>query len=181
MTSIVSAFSGSREARSIKDILVRSGFNCIGVATTGAEVLNLTDDLVDGIVVCGYKFPDMLYSELKEYLGENFDMLLMSKRASLVELETSDIVCLEMPLKVHDLVDTLGMMVENAERRRRKKRETPRIRNSAEQEMINAAKALLMDRNNMSEAEAHKYLQKSSMASGTNMVESAQMVLRIMS
>ncbi len=180
MTSIVSAFSRSNEAKSIKDILVRSGFNCIGVATTGAEVLNLTDDLMDGIVVCGYKFPDMLYDELKGYLGDNFDMLLISKRASLVQLETTDIVCLEMPLKVHDLVDTLGMMVENAERRRRRRRETPRIRSSAEQDIINAAKALLMERNNMSEDEAHKYLQKSSMDSGTNMVESAQMVLRIM-
>ena len=46
--------------------------------------------------------------------------------------------------------------------------------------MIRQAKELLMARNNMSEAEAHRYLQKSSMDSGTNMVETAQMVLSIM-
>ena len=46
--------------------------------------------------------------------------------------------------------------------------------------MIKKAKLLLMDRNNMSEAEAHRYLQKSSMDSGTNMVETAEMVLSIM-
>ena len=37
-----------------------------------------------------------------------------------------------------------------------------------------------MDRNNMTEEEAHRYLQKSSMDSGTNMLETAQMVLTIM-
>ncbi|MFR2620283.1 MAG: ANTAR domain-containing protein [Clostridia bacterium] len=38
-----------------------------------------------------------------------------------------------------------------------------------------------MARNNMTEEEAHRYLQKSSMDSGTNMVETAEMVLSIMS
>lgn len=37
-----------------------------------------------------------------------------------------------------------------------------------------------MARNNMSEGEAHRYLQKHSMDSGTNMVETAEMVLSIM-
>ena len=122
----------------------------------------------------------MLYDELGDYLGENFDMLLVTRRASLVERTDSGILCLEMPLKVNDLVDTLEMMVENCERRRRKRRERPRARSSEEQEIINGAKLLLMQRNDMSEEEAHRYLQKISMDSGTNMVESAQMVLRIM-
>ena len=43
------------------------------------------------------------------------------------------------------------------------------------------AKDMLMERNNMSEEEAHKYLQKSSMNSGTSLVETAQMVLAIFS
>jgi response regulator NasT len=38
-----------------------------------------------------------------------------------------------------------------------------------------------MERSRMSEEEAHRYLQKSSMDSGTNMLETAQMVLTIMS
>ena len=42
------------------------------------------------------------------------------------------------------------------------------------------AKELLMDRNHLSEEEAHRYIQKCSMDSGTNMVETAQMVLSMM-
>lgn len=46
--------------------------------------------------------------------------------------------------------------------------------------LIKKAKELLMERNNMSEGEAHRYLQKCSMDSGTNLVETAEMVLSIM-
>ena len=41
-------------------------------------------------------------------------------------------------------------------------------------------KALEAKENGMSEEEAHRYLQKTSMESGTNMTETAQMVLRMM-
>ena len=48
------------------------------------------------------------------------------------------------------------------------------------QDLINEAKALLMDRNNMTEDEAHKYMQKCSMDSGNNMVETAKMIFALM-
>ena len=46
--------------------------------------------------------------------------------------------------------------------------------------MIHEAKLLLMNRNNMTEEEAHRYLQKTSMDNGTSLVETAQMVLQLM-
>ena len=46
-----------------------------------------------------------------------------------------------------------------------------------EQNYINNAKWVLMERNHMTEQEAFRYIQKSSMDSGTNMVETAQMIL----
>ena len=49
-----------------------------------------------------------------------------------------------------------------------------------EKELILKAKALLMDRNTMTEPEAYRYIQKCSMDSGTNIVETAEMVLSIM-
>lgn len=38
---------------------------------------------------------------------------------------------------------------------------------------------ILMQRNHLSEEEAYRYIQKSSMDSGTNMVETAQMILML--
>ena len=49
-----------------------------------------------------------------------------------------------------------------------------------DKELIAKAKEVLMERNHMEEEEAHRYLQKCSMESGTGLVESAQMVLTLM-
>ena len=46
-----------------------------------------------------------------------------------------------------------------------------------EKQIIDQAKAVLMERNGMSEPEAFRYLQKTSMDCGRSMVESAQMIL----
>ena len=37
-----------------------------------------------------------------------------------------------------------------------------------------------MERNHLSEEEAHRYIQKNSMDNGTNMVETAQMILTLL-
>lgn len=85
-----------------------------------------------------------------------------------------------MPLKVHDLVGTLEMIVQAQARRKKKLRQQPKQRNEKERAVIDQAKALLMERNSMTEEEAHRYIQKCSMDSGTNMYETAQMVISLM-
>ena len=88
-------------------------------------------------------------------------------------------VCLSTPLKVHDLVSTLEMMSAAQIRRRKKKKQEPAKRSSEERELLNQAKHILMERNHMTEEEAHRYIQKCSMDSGTNMIETAQMVISL--
>ena len=46
--------------------------------------------------------------------------------------------------------------------------------------VLDEAKTLLMERNGMTEEEAHHYIQKCSMDSGTNLIETAEMVLSMM-
>jgi AmiR/NasT family two-component response regulator len=90
------------------------------------------------------------------------------------------VVGLPLPIKVYDLVSTVEMLQQSQERERKKRKERSRKRNDAEKKLVDQAKALLMERNNMSEDEAHRYLQKSSMDSGTNLTETAQMILTIL-
>ncbi len=170
MTNIIVVFPKPEEARGIKSILVKNGFSVTAVCTTGAQAMS-------GIVVCGYRLVDMIYSDLQSYLPEGFEMLLIASSRILSERSYGDIISLAMPLKVHNLLETVSMMVENMERRKRKRRAQPRERNPEEQKMILEAKHLLMERNNMTEEEAHRYIQKSSMDSGTNLLETSQMVL----
>lgn len=61
-----------------------------------------------------------------------------------------------------------------------KKARKPKRRSEREDNYIKNAKVLLMERNHLSEEEAHRYIQKSSMDNGTNMVETAQMILTLL-
>lgn len=180
MTNIIVVLPKLEDAKGIKNVLVRGGFQVSGVCTTGAQAISLADGLNDGIFVCSYKLTDMVYSELHDCMPYGFEMLLMASDHLLSDCGGSGIVCLSMPLKVADLLSTVGMMAEGLERRRRKARLKPRVRNAEEENAIREAKELLMGRNHLTEVEAHRYLQKCSMDSGTNMVETALMVLSMM-
>ena len=90
-----------------------------------------------------------------------------------------NIMSLPMPLQVCDLVNTVEMMCQDQIRKKRKARQQPARRSDKDTQVITKAKELLMDRNGMTEAEAHRYIQKCSMDNGTNMVETAQMVISL--
>lgn len=180
MPSIIVVFPRMEDAKNIRNILVRNGYHVAVVCTSGAQVLQAADDLDSGLVVCGYKFNDMMYTQLKECLPDGFEMLLVASRHILENCQHGEIICLELPLRVHDMVDTIEMIYANMIRRRRKEKKAPKARSEKDMKLIRDAKALLMERNNMTEEEAHRYMQKCSMDSGTNLVETAEMVFTLM-
>ncbi|MCI5994830.1 MAG: ANTAR domain-containing protein [Blautia sp.] len=180
MLSVIVVFPKLEDAKNIRNLLVRNGYDVTGVCTSGAQALQMMERLTDGIILCGYKFNDMLYSELHECLPPNVQMLLAASPHVLSSCRDNDIVCLSLPLKVHDLINTLEMMAGAILRQKRKRKAMPRKRSEEEEKTISEAKRLLMERNNMTEAEAHRYIQKCSMDSGNTLVETAQMVFTLM-
>ncbi len=179
MTNIIVAFSKLEDAKSIKNILTRSGFQVVAVCTSGAQVLNSMEDLNGGIIVSGYRFADMLYQGICDDMPRGFEMLLVASPGRFVGGMPQDMMFLPMPLKVHDLVNTVEMMCRSQVKRKRKMRQQPAKRSEEDRQVLLKAKELLMDRNNMTETEAHRYIQKCSMDNGTNMVETAQMVISL--
>ncbi len=179
MPNIIVTFSKIQDAKKIKNVLVRNGFSVTAACSTGAQCINYAESMEGGVVVCGYRFPDMLASRLKDELPPWFDMLMVASPGFRDE-RRDDIVFVAMPLKVHDLVSSLTMVCQAQERRRRKLKEVSRVRSEQDKNLINNAKKILMERNGMTEAEAHRYIQKCSMDSGTNMVETAQMIISIL-
>lgn len=160
----------------IKRILQQNGYEVCAVCTTGAQALQHAQELSGGIVVCGYRFADMAYMELREYLPEQLAMLLVASANACEHAGGQDVVCLRMPLKVHELLSTMHMMSASIVKKKRKGGGNAG-RSKEEQAILRDAKGLLMERNHMTEEEAHRYLQKRSMENGVGLVETAQMVL----
>ena len=179
MSSIVVTLPKIEDAKKIRAILTRHGFSVAAVCNTAANALAAVSELGYGVLVCGYHLPDMYYREILEYLPSGFDMLLLASPKAIQEISSS-VLTIETPLKIGDLVNTVNMMLVQIERRRKKDKQKPKVRSWKEQNYISNAKMLLMQRNHLSEEEAHRYIQKCSMESGTNMVETAQMLLMLL-
>ena len=176
MGSIILAVPNQDTSRKISEIMARHGFAPDAVCSLGAEVLRSAGSLDYGIVVCVRKLKDMTYRELFEYLPEHFHMLLLSSDTENYR-PADGLMRLSSPFRPADLINTLDMMLSSLESVVKRKKKP--ARSLEEKKTIDKAKLLLMDRNDMTEPEAFRYIQKTSMDTGRTMVESAQMILMI--
>lgn len=179
MGCILIAMPKSEDSNHIAEIIARTGMMYdIEICHTAAEVLRLSNDRDFGVVICTKKLKDMGYFELSGYLPTFFGMIVLTKDETL-ETYSGKTIKLLMPLKPRELVSTIEMMTSTFVRRIRKKGTVPIKRSNPEKQIVDNAKKLLMERDGMTEPEAFRYIQKSSMDSGRSMVESAQMILML--
>ena len=180
MAHIVVAFPKIEDAVSIKNLLMKNGYPVSAVCTSGAYFFITIDSYNEGIVVCGYKLKDMIYSELRANMPAEFEMLLLASATKINGMNYEGVIPVTMPLRAGDLINTVAMLSINIERRRKKLKNIPKKRSEEEQKTIDRAKGILMEKHCMTEAEAYRYLQKTSMDSGTGLAETAEMVICIM-
>ena len=181
MRNIIIAYSKAEDAEKIRALLARNGCRTPVVTTSGAQALAQAEALEEGVVICGFRLRDMLCTALAEDLPEGFRMLVVTSPVHVDEIEsaydrTDRIRILATPLRAYEL---LQMLEEMPARRSGKRtgRETVPEKSREEIQIIERAKAVLMERNRMTEPEAHRYLQKCAMDSGTKLSETAEMIL----
>ena len=54
MSTLIVAFPKIEEAKAVRNLLVRKGYDVAIPCITGAQVINQADNLSDGIIICGY-------------------------------------------------------------------------------------------------------------------------------
>lgn len=175
MSVIVVVLPKLEDAKKIRKILAGHGFQNVFACASASHALSTISQYSYGIIISGYHLKDMYYLELLDQLPNYFEMVLMGKGDAAAE-RSAGVLSLTVPLKIYDLVNTADMALRQLERRIKKDR-TKKKRSEKEENYIRNAKFLLMERNRLSEEEAYRYIQKSSMDNGTNMVETAQMIL----
>lgn len=179
MGSIIVASPKLENAKKISETLKSHGAQRIEVCTTGAAILEAVHQLDSGIVICTRSFKDMYCAEILASLPEYFTMLLITSEEG-IEQCPDGVEFITMPFKVSELLGAVNKLTLELEQRIRRERSAkPKKRNREEQEWIDKAKAVLMEKKDMTEPEAFRYIQKCSMDNCTNMVETAQMILTL--
>ncbi len=182
MSVIVVVLPKLEDAKKIRKILLGHGFSRVFACASGALALQEVNRHDCGLVIGAYRLKDLYYRELLESLPAFFEFVLVGS-ANLVSEAAGEtgqgMLCLTTPFKVHDLVNTAGMVMGQLEKRVKRERGSKK-RTDQEKNYIRNAKFLLMERNHLTEEEAHRYIQKCSMDNGTNMAETAQMILMLL-
>lgn len=179
MGSVLIATPKAEDANRLAVVMRRGGAaHEVNICSSGAEVLRFANDREYGVVICTRVLRDMQYADLADMLPEYFGMIVLTADASL-EMTGDHMVRLGLPFKAGDLLGTVDMITQNFGRKLKKKKKAQPKRSEESRRLIDAAKQLLMERNSMTEPEAFRYIQKTSMDTGRTMDESAQMILTL--
>ena len=174
MDQVIVAFESSQTAERIRDILESGATASCVLCRTADQVRRAVHKLHITAVVCGFKLADQTAEDLFGDLPPACSMLVVAAQSMLDLCENEDIFRLASPVRRGDLIASVGMLLRMG--RRLEKYVRPR-RSREEESAIREAKALLMDRNGMSEEQAHRFLQKRSMDAGVRLGQAARLVL----
>lgn len=173
METVIVAFEHDRTAQRVKEILEADGAVACLVCRTADQVRRASHKFLVPVVVCGYKLGDQAAQLLFDDLPD-CAMLVLARQDLLELMDQDDIFRLPTPVSKAELLASVRMLLQVGRRLERAARPQ---RSQEELALIDRAKALLMDRNGMTEEQAHRYLQKKSMDSGAKLIQTAQQVL----
>ena len=174
MQKVIVAFENSANSEKIREALESGGLSCL-ICRSAAEVKRTVRKQGVNIIVCGFKLRDESCEALHYDLPERCSMLMIGRQAQLELCEADGIFKLRNPISRRDLLVSVQMLAQI--RRPPVREKAPPVRTGEENALITQAKALLMDRHGMTEEQAHRFLQKQSMDSGTRLAETARLVL----
>lgn len=175
MESILVAFANPEAQRRILRLLESGGYPAIPGGPSGAEVIRAVHRMGTAAVVCGFKLRDMTAGQLACALESQAGLLVISTAANLDLCQGENLFKLAAPVTRGAFFASLELPLAflSAAAVRRK----PRSDGDRDEAVIRRAKALLMEINRMTEAEAHRCLQRRSMDSGMKLAETARLIV----
>lgn len=174
MDTVIVAFETESLCNRFRDLIEGGGIaNCV-VCHSGSQVRRILGAQQIYCVVCGNRLTDGPSEWLCSDLPPACSMLMVGPQHHLDLCASPDIFKLYTPIRKEEALATVSLLLQFGRRMERFIR--PR-RSNAEQDLINQAKTVLMERRGMSEEQAHRSLQKRSMDLGCRMIQTARLVL----
>ena len=139
MLSIIVAFPKIENAKKVRSLLQKNSLEVSAVCTKGSTVMSIANKLDGGIVICGYKLQDMHYSELIDYIPKGFQVVLVASANKMEECMDNNVIALEMPIRVQELVNTIYALSKKYEKEQKRKVKN-KGRSEEDKKTINEAK-----------------------------------------
>lgn len=167
MKDIIIAYPNKDAALNLRAFLSAEGFSVTHVCALGSSALGIAREKEAGIIVCASLLQDMGAGALAEHLPPNFDVIALSPNGRAEYM--GNLLTLPLPLDRQDFLQTVGVLAASASSFTR--------RREADADFIADAKLVLMNTQDMTELQAHRYLQKESMRTGLKIRDIARKVI----
>ncbi len=194
MRNIILSFPDDSMNEKLRRILLSVGLQTAGEAGSRTQLLQTATRLEGGgVVICPARLSGLPAATLTADLSEDYDLLILLAGNEILDNSRPGVFALRTPVRPIELIDSVRMLLETRQlavgtRHMKppvKKQEPvqdkpapkPATRTEQDRKLIDQAKQLLIVRNNMSEEQAHRFLQKRSMDSGNPLVVVARQVL----
>ncbi|MBR1444087.1 MAG: ANTAR domain-containing protein [Firmicutes bacterium] len=168
------AFKNDKVSENVSRMLKSGGINTTVTCSTAAEIRKQCLYLGEGIIICGYSFSDSSIMTLIDDIPESFSVIVIGKFEQICMCDDERIFKLAVPLKREDLVYSVSMIMNFDESGEYHK---PKTKNSENHEIVEEAKRVLIDKYDLTEEQAHRYIQKKSMDTGRKIVDIARAIL----
>ena len=172
-TSIV-AFENTALSQRFSDLMESTGTARCLTCRSGDQVRRLLNKQQAYCVVCSPHLSDGPAEWLYEDLPPSCSLLLVGPQHMLDACSSRDIFKLATPIRKEEALSTVRLLLQFGHRMERFVRPG---RTGAQQELVDRAKELLMEKKGMSEEEAHRALQKRSMDAGLRLTQTARKVI----
>lgn len=178
MSSIVVANSNPDYAKKIASVLHSSGLFVGGICTSGAQVIDFANKHYHGgVAVCSTRLRDMPAVNLPRVIGPDYDFLFLVSPQLAGMSGPLEYASLMLPINRMSLISTVNMFLNLADFTPLTIKKAVLGENFDEKRAVSQAKNLLIERNNLTEAQAHRFIQKKSMDTGKRMAETAMIIL----
>ncbi len=183
MKSVIIAFSNPLLTNWATAILHRGGYSIEYSCKTAGDVVRVADFCTSPVVLSGFQFTDMTAEGLMETLGGRLAMVTVVLPHQLDLVERQDMRIVPYPVSPMDLLAAIEQAARDAavaatgDQSALVGKVRPAERPAEEKLLILKAKNILMESYQMTESQAHRFLQKSSMDRGLKLIDSARMVI----
>ncbi|MCD7797299.1 MAG: ANTAR domain-containing protein [Clostridiales bacterium] len=167
MRDIIVAYPVKDVAMKLRMLLEEEGLHVAYICAFGSSALTVSQEMRGGVIVCPETLRDMSAGEIAENLPPDFDVVALTKNG--MESYMGNLIYMPLPLRKDEFIQTLHILANSSTGF------TRRSRNDTE--IIKNAKIIIMNNMNMTETQAHKYLQKESMRMGKKLVQLATEII----
>jgi len=169
---ILIAGSSEQSRAQISRLLASSGYPVFRICASAGELRRTLNETEDGLLILAGRLPDYSPDEIAWDYGDRVQMLLIAKAPVLEECESPEIFHLALPVSGQAVIGSVEMLTQLHQMR------MPR-RSGTDRQLVEKAKRLMMRREGLSEAEAHRMLQRYAMNHGMKMTDYAAKILEM--